>query len=146
MFCFLYNSIFFPGKAQQQQQQLTYSYHVIDTARKKLTVKIRLLLLLLLSFLFTKCDLKDWLKTVQAVLYNMISGQSNASHLISHPRKVKKHAGHGWSIRAELISDVLLWTPTHGYIILKPPAKNYINQLKMDNRCSRGDITRINDW
>ena len=33
-----------------------------------------------------------------------------------------RHAGHCWRSRDELISDVLLWTPTHGHALCLVPA------------------------
>ena len=40
-----------------------------------------------------------------------------------------RHAGHCWRSRDELISDVLLWTPTHGRAKSGRPARTYIQQL-----------------
>ena len=38
-----------------------------------------------------------------------------------------RHAGHCWRSRDELISDVLLWTPTHGRAKALRPARTYIS-------------------
>ena len=46
-----------------------------------------------------------------------------------------RHAGHCWSSRDELISDVLLWTPTYGR-----PARTYIQKLCEDTGCSPEDL------
>ena len=43
-----------------------------------------------------------------------------------------RHAGHCWRSRDELISDVLLWTPTHGRAKAGRPARTYIQQLSED--------------
>ena len=43
-----------------------------------------------------------------------------------------RHAGHCWRSRDELISDVLLWTPTHGRAKAGWPARTYIQQLCED--------------
>ena len=40
-----------------------------------------------------------------------------------------RHAGHCWRSKDELISDVLLWTPTHGCARVGRPARTYIQQL-----------------
>ena len=40
-----------------------------------------------------------------------------------------RHAGHCWRSRNELISDVLLWTPTYGRAKARRPAGTYIQQL-----------------
>ena len=40
-----------------------------------------------------------------------------------------RHAGHCWRSRDELISDVLLWTPTYGREKAGRPARTYIQQL-----------------
>ena len=41
-----------------------------------------------------------------------------------------RHAGHCWRSRDELISDVLLWTPTHGRAKAGRPARTYIQQIR----------------
>ena len=40
-----------------------------------------------------------------------------------------RHAGHCWRSRDELISDVLLWTPTYGRAKAGRPTRTYIQQL-----------------
>ena len=40
-----------------------------------------------------------------------------------------RHAGHCWRSTDELISDVLLWTPTHGRAKAGRPARTYIQKL-----------------
>ena len=47
-----------------------------------------------------------------------------------------KHAGHCWRSRDELISNVLLWTPTYGRAKEGRPARTYIQQLCEDTGCS----------
>ena len=49
--------------------------------------------------------------------------------------KRTRHAGHSWRSRNELISDVLLWTPSHGRAKAGRPARTYIQQLNEDTRC-----------
>ena len=51
-----------------------------------------------------------------------------------------RHAGHCWRIRDELISDVLLWTPTHGDSKAGRPARTYIQQLCEDTGCCPEDL------
>ena len=46
-----------------------------------------------------------------------------------------RHAGHCWRSRDELISDVLLSTPTHGRAKAGRPARTYIQQLCEDAGC-----------
>ena len=50
------------------------------------------------------------------------------------------HAGHCWRSRDELISDVLLWTPTYGWAKAGRPAQTYIQQLCEDMGCSPEDL------
>ena len=47
-----------------------------------------------------------------------------------------RHAGHCWRSRDELISDVLLWTPTYGRAKAGRPDRTYIQQLCEDTGCS----------
>ena len=51
-----------------------------------------------------------------------------------------RHAGHRWRSRDELISDVLLWTPTFGRAKAGRPAWTYIQQLCEDTGCSPEDL------
>ena len=51
-----------------------------------------------------------------------------------------RHAGHCWRRRDEHISDVLLWTPTHGRAKAGRPARTYIQQLCEDTGCSPEDL------
>ena len=51
-----------------------------------------------------------------------------------------KHAGHCWRSRDELISDVLLWTPTQGRAKAGRPARTYIQQLCEDTGCCPEDL------
>ena len=51
-----------------------------------------------------------------------------------------RHAGHCWRSRNELISDVLLWSPSHGRAKAGWPARTYIQQLCEDTGCSPEDL------
>ena len=58
-----------------------------------------------------------------------------------------RHAGHCWRSRDELISDVLLWTPTYGRTKAGWPARTYIQQLCEDTGCSPEDLPEaMNNW
>ena len=54
--------------------------------------------------------------------------------------KRTRHAGHCWRSKDELISDVLLWTPTYGRAKAGRPARTYIQQLCEDWGCSAEDL------
>ena len=51
-----------------------------------------------------------------------------------------RHAGHCWRSKGELISDVLLWTPTYGCAKAGRPARTYIQQLCEDTGCNPEDL------
>ena len=51
-----------------------------------------------------------------------------------------RHAGHCWRSRDELISDVLLWAPSHSWAKAGRPAQTYIEQLCEDTGCSPEDL------
>ena len=58
-----------------------------------------------------------------------------------------RQAGHCWRSRDELISDVLLWTPTYGRAKAGRPARTSIQQLCEDTGCSPEDLPEaMNDW
>ena len=51
-----------------------------------------------------------------------------------------RHAGHCWRSKDELISDVLLWTPSYGCAKAGRPAQTYIQQLCEDTGCNPEDL------
>ena len=54
-----------------------------------------------------------------------------------------RHAGHCWRSKDELISDVLLWTPTYGQGKAGRSARTYIQQLCEDMGCSPEDLPEV---
>ena len=56
-----------------------------------------------------------------------------------------KYAGHCWRSKDKLISDVLLWTPSHGQAKAGRPAGTYIQQLCADTGCSTKDLPEAMD-
>ena len=50
-----------------------------------------------------------------------------------------RHARHCWRSRDELISDIYLWTPSHGQAKAGRPARTYVEQLCADKGCSPED-------
>ena len=52
-----------------------------------------------------------------------------------------RHAGHCWRSRDEIISDELLWTPTHDCAKAGWPARTYIQQLCEDTGCCPEDLS-----
>ena len=54
-------------------------------------------------------------------------------------------AGHCWRSKDELISDVLLWTPTYGRAKAGWPARTYIQQLCEYTGCNPEDLLEAMD-
>ena len=56
--------------------------------------------------------------------------------------KVKRtrHMGHCWRSRDELISNILLWTLSHGQAKARQPARTYMQQLCADTGYSLEDL------
>ena len=57
-----------------------------------------------------------------------------------------RHAGHCWRSRDELISNVLLWTPTYGRARAGRPSRTYIQQLCEDTGCSPEDLSEAMNY
>ena len=73
-------------------------------------------------------------------------GSSNGAHTKTIQVRRTRHAGHCWRSRDELISDLLLWTPTYGLTKAGRPARTYIQQLCEDTGCSPEDLSEaMND-
>ena len=56
-----------------------------------------------------------------------------------------RHAGHCWGNKDELISDILLWTLSHGLAKAGRPARTYIQQLCADTGCRLEDLSGAMD-
>ena len=56
-----------------------------------------------------------------------------------------RHAGHCWRSRDDLVSDVLLWTPSHGRAKAGRPSQTYIQQLCADTGYSPEDMLKAMD-
>ena len=65
-------------------------------------------------------------------------------HLPSIPKTLHirrtRHAGHCWRSMNELISNVLLWIPTHGRTSVDWPTRIYLQQLCAYKGCSLEDL------
>ena len=90
----------------------------------------------------------NYTRMLRAIL-NKSWGQHPTKHqLYSHRPPISKtiqvrrtrHAKYCWRSRDELISDVLLWTPTYGRAKAGRPARTYIQQLCEDTGCSPEDL------
>ena len=57
--------------------------------------------------------------------------------------KTKRHQGHCWRSKDELISDFLIWTLAHGCAIVGRPAKTDLHQLYVDTGCNLEALPRI---
>ena len=97
----------------------------------------------------------NYTRTLRAILNNSWWQQPTRHQLYGHLPPITKtiqvrrtrHAGHCWRSRNELISDVLLWTPTYGRAKAGRPARTYIQQLCEDTGCSPEDLPEaMNDW
>ena len=56
-----------------------------------------------------------------------------------------RQVGHCWISRDKLVSDVLLWTPSHGQAKAGNPARTYIQQLCVDTGCTPEDLPKAMD-
>ena len=90
----------------------------------------------------------NYTRMLQAILNKSWQQYPTRHQLYGHLLPIKKtiqvrrtrHAGHCWRSRDELISDVLLWTPTYGRAKAGQPARTYIQQLCEDTGCSPEDL------
>ena len=87
----------------------------------------------------------NYTKMLRAILNKSWQQHPTRHHLYSHLPHITKtnqvrRTGHCWRSRDELISDVLLWTPTYGRAKAGWPAWTYIQQLCDDTGCSPKDL------
>ena len=95
----------------------------------------------------SKSKLRVWCIQLSSYFYHTVRFTTNLSfqHPIMKTIQVRqtRYAGHCWRSRDELISDVLLWTPTYGQAKAGQPARTYIQQLCEDTGCSPEDLPEV---
>ena len=70
----------------------------------------------------------------------------NPSRKLSQIRQIR-YAWHCWRTRNEVISDVLLWNPSHGQAKAGWPAWTYMQQVCEDTGSSPEDLPKaMNNW
>ena len=83
---------------------------------------------------------KNVASNVEQVLEAVPTKQQLYGHLPLITKTIQfrrtRHTDHCWRSRDEHISDILLWTPSHGQATAGRPARTYIQQLCADTGCS----------
>ena len=90
----------------------------------------------------------NYTRMLWAILNKSWRQQPKKQQLYGHQLPITKtinvrwtrHAGNCWRNRDEFISDVLLWTLSHGRVKAGRPARTYIQQLCADTGCSSQDL------
>ena len=101
--------------------------------------------LLVLLFLFPSTNLSIYIYIYISATKHQLFGHLPPITKTIQVRRTR-HAGHCWRSRDELISHVLLWTPTYGQAKAGLPARTYIQQLCEDTGCSPEDLPEpVND-
>ena len=95
----------------------------------------------------------NYRRTLRAILNKSWRQHPTKQQLYGHLSLISKtiqvrltrHAGHCWRSRDELISDILLWTPSHRRAKAGWSARTYIQQLCADSGCSLEDLPEAMD-
>ena len=90
----------------------------------------------------------NYKRMLRAILNKSWRQHCTKQHLYDHLPPIMKiiqvrrtrHMGHGWRSCVELISDWLLWIPSHGRAKVGRPARTYIQQLCAGTECSPEDL------
>ena len=95
----------------------------------------------------------DYTRILRAILNKSWRKHPTKQQLYDHLPPIRKtiqvrrtkHAGHCWRSKDELISDVLLWSLSHGRAKAGRPARTYIQQLYADTGCNSEDLPKAMD-
>ena len=95
----------------------------------------------------------NYIRMLLVVLNKSWGRHPTKQQLYSHQPPITKsiqirwtrHIGHCWRSKDELISDVLLWTPSCGWASAGQRARTYIQQLCADTGCSLEDLPEAID-
>ena len=95
----------------------------------------------------------NYTRMLQAILNKSWRQHPTKLQLYSHLPLIMKtiqvrrtrHAGHCWRREGKLISNILLWTPSHGRAKAGQLARTYIQQLCANTGCTLEDLPRAMD-
>ena len=92
----------------------------------------------------------NYTRILQAILNKSWRQHPTKQQLYAHLLPITKtiqvrRTRHCWRSRDELISDIFLWTPSHGRAKAGRPAQTYIQQLCADTGCSPEDLPEAMD-
>ena len=95
----------------------------------------------------------NYTRMLRAILNKYLKQQPTQKQLYGYLPPIMKtiqvrrtrHVGLCWRSRDELISDALLWTPSHGRAKAERPARNFIQQLCSDTGSSLEDLPEAID-
>ena len=95
----------------------------------------------------------NYTRMLQAILNKSWRQHPTKQQLHGHQQPITKtikirrtrHAGHWWRSRDELISDGLLWTPSHGRAKAGWPDRTYIQLICVDTGCSPEELMEAMD-
>ena len=79
---------------------------------------------------------------LEAIFFKTVAVQTLTSHLTKHIRQ-DRHARHCWKSKDKLISDIFLWTPTHGHTSVDQTVKSYIYLLCTNMGCCLEDLWSV---
>ena len=90
----------------------------------------------------------NYTRMLQAILNKSWRQHPTKQQLYGHLPHIMKtiqvrrtrHVEHYWRSKDELISNILLWTPSHGQAKAGQPARTYIQQLCADTGYSLVDL------
>ena len=84
----------------------------------------------------------NYTRMLQAILNKSWRQHPTKQQLYGHIPPIMKtiQVRHCWRSNDKLISNILLWTPSHGRVKAGQPARTYIQQPCADTRCSLEDL------
>ena len=92
----------------------------------------------------------NYTRMLQVILNNSWRQHPTKQHHLPLTSKIiqarrTRHAERYWRSRDELISDILLWTPSHGRAKAERPTRTYIQQPSTDIWYSHEDLSGVMD-
>ena len=96
----------------------------------------------------------NYTRMLQAALNKSCRQQPIKHQLYGHLPHITKtmqvrwtrQARYCWRIKNEIISDILLWTPSHGRPKIGRPARTYVLHICADTGCSLEDVPGVMDF
>ena len=120
-------------------QQIIFGFSITKNNLGKSLINITCNIITVTFNLWNLYTNKAWRYPIKQLLYGHLPPITRTIQI-----RQTRHAGHCWRSKDELISNLLLWTPSHRRAKVEQPARTYLQQFCANIGCCLEDL--LEQW